>query len=187
MTTSPWKSSIIERWNRTLKSLISKHFIHTDSTRYVNDLQRLVDLYNSTKHSTILMKPNEVTPQTVPLAYSNTHRKQRKLNSIPSAQDLQVNDYVRVVEKKKTLGSGVLQPQFSKEIFQIVQVFKKKPQTMYSLKTFNGKPINGRFYEPELLKCYVPPDTIVKILKIRNLGSQKQMYVKTLDEQYKWI
>jgi hypothetical protein len=51
------KSCIVERWNRTMKERMFKYFTATNTNRYTDVLQELVDRYNNAKHSSIKMTP----------------------------------------------------------------------------------------------------------------------------------
>ena len=55
------KASIVERFNRTLKTRIWKYFTaHNDTRRYIDVLPQLVNAYNNTTHSSTKMKPAQV-------------------------------------------------------------------------------------------------------------------------------
>ena len=47
------KSSVVERWNRTMKNNMWKMFTANNSTVYYDKLKDLVNEYNNTKHSSI--------------------------------------------------------------------------------------------------------------------------------------
>ena len=51
------KAAIAERFNRTLKTRMDRHFTHSKSYRYVDVLENLVHSYNHTYHSSIGMSP----------------------------------------------------------------------------------------------------------------------------------
>jgi len=51
------KSSVVERWNRTMKERMFKYFIANNTRRYIDILDRLVQNYNNTIHSSIKMTP----------------------------------------------------------------------------------------------------------------------------------
>ena len=55
------KSSVVERWNRTIKNRTWKMFTANNNTVYWDKLDKLVDDYNNTKHSSIKMTPNEAS------------------------------------------------------------------------------------------------------------------------------
>jgi len=54
------KAAVVERFNRTLGEMIQKHLTSRDST-HIDVLQRLLDEYNNTYHSSIKMTPFEAS------------------------------------------------------------------------------------------------------------------------------
>ena len=54
------KSSVVERWNRTMKNRMWKMFTVGNNTVYGDKIDKLVDNYNDTNHSSVKMTPNEV-------------------------------------------------------------------------------------------------------------------------------
>ena len=55
------KASIVERFNRNLKSKLWRYFTHHDTLTYVDILDSVVDVYNRTRHRSIGMAPDDVT------------------------------------------------------------------------------------------------------------------------------
>ena len=55
------KSSVCERWNRTIKTKMWKQFTVQGNTQYLDMLPKLVKQYNNTKHSSIKMTPVEAS------------------------------------------------------------------------------------------------------------------------------
>jgi len=55
------KSSVIERWNRTIKERMYKYFSANATKRYIDILEGLVNRYSNAKHSSIKMTPIEVS------------------------------------------------------------------------------------------------------------------------------
>ena len=51
------KSSVVERWNKTMKNKMWKMFSANNNTVYWDKLDKLVDDYNNTYHSSIKMTP----------------------------------------------------------------------------------------------------------------------------------
>ena len=60
-TTGDTKASMVERFNRTLKSRMYRYFTSANTYKYLNVLQALVRGYNESFHRSIGMKPSEVT------------------------------------------------------------------------------------------------------------------------------
>ena len=55
------KSSVVERWNRTMKNRMWKMFTASNNTVYWDKIDKLVGEYNNTKHSSVKMTPNEAS------------------------------------------------------------------------------------------------------------------------------
>ena len=60
------KSSVVERWNRTMKEKMFKYFSANSTRRYIDVLDDMVKKYNSTWHSSIKMTPVSYTHLTLP-------------------------------------------------------------------------------------------------------------------------
>ena len=54
------KTSVVERFNRTLKTRMWRYFTKNQTIRYVDALQDFVRSYNDTYHSSIGMAPSAV-------------------------------------------------------------------------------------------------------------------------------
>ena len=59
-TNSHLKAVFIERFNRSLRELIMKHFVMNNNTVWYTILPKLIKIYNNRYHSTIKMKPIQV-------------------------------------------------------------------------------------------------------------------------------
>jgi len=55
------KSSVIERWNRTMKERMFKYFSANSTRRYIDVLDDMVNHYNNARHSSIKMNPVEAS------------------------------------------------------------------------------------------------------------------------------
>ena len=55
------KASIVERFNRTLKSKLYRYFTATNTLKHVDVLPKLVNQYNRTYHRSIKTTPAKVT------------------------------------------------------------------------------------------------------------------------------
>ena len=47
------KSSVIERWNRTMKNLMWKYFTANNTQKFIDVLPSMVEQYNNTYHRSI--------------------------------------------------------------------------------------------------------------------------------------
>ena len=57
------KSSVVERWNGTMKQKMFKYFTANNTEKYYDILDELVNIYNNTKHSSIKMTPVEASKE----------------------------------------------------------------------------------------------------------------------------
>jgi len=162
------KACIVERFNRTLKSLMYKEFTSVGTQKWFNILHKLIDKYNNTKHRTIGMTPVQAdkNPSSVML-------KQRKIADCKIK--FNVGDKVRISVQKGVFTKGYL-PNWSTEIFKVVKINKTSPIT-YNLKDYTGKPIAGCFYSEELHKTEYPEDYLIEKI-IRKKGDKS--FVKWL-------
>jgi len=72
-----------------------------------------------------------------------------------------VGDLVRITKEKVKFAKWYEQ-NFSTEIFQVFKVIQRMPQPVYELSDFQGRPIEGKFYNYELVKVTVSPKPSLK-------------------------
>ncbi|XP_043468242.1 uncharacterized protein LOC122502321 [Leptopilina heterotoma] len=140
--------------------------------KWINLLPTLMTKYNNKKHRTIGMKPKDVTLEDT----RELLRRIRKLRRIPLKRSkFKVGDRVRVSKFKNIFEKGYT-PNWTTEVFTVDKVKSTKPVT-YKLKDYQNQPIEGGFYEEELLKVQYPDVYLVeKVLKTRG----NDVYVKWL-------
>lgn len=146
-TFSTKKAAICERFNRTLKNKMWKQFSYRGSYKWIDILQSLVDEYNSTKHRTIKMKPNDVGYDDEMYLLNTVYH----LNSrVPLQQKskFKVGDFIRISKYKHVFSKGYT-PNWTTEIFKVRKVQQTAPIT-YLLSDLNGVEIKGSFYKEEL-------------------------------------
>ena len=180
-TYSVMKASIVERFNRTFKTIMFKEFSFNGTYKWIHIYKNLVGRYNNTIHSTIKMSPNNV----------NSSNEKHLLNTVYSHPKLfmpskfHIGDFVRISKYKNIFSKGY-HPNFSTEIFRIKSIQNTNPVT-YILEDFQGNPIKGGFYKEEILRTHYPHTYLVeKVLKRK--GSKS--YVKWLgfsNEHNSWI
>ncbi|XP_066601740.1 uncharacterized protein [Prorops nasuta] len=170
-TYSMLKASIVERWNRTLKTEMWKRFTLDGSYKWRNILQQLVDDYNARRHRTIGMRPVDVKPEhaehLLATVYSNI--------KIVGRTKFKAGDFVRISKYKNAFAKGYT-PKWTTEIFQITKVQRTNPAT-YLLRDSRGTDIHGGFYEYELLKTANPDVYLVEKI-LRKKGNK--VFVKWL-------
>ena len=143
------KSSVVERWIRTMKEKMWKYFSANSTNIYLNALPNLIREYNNTRHSSIKMTPVKVSKKENELrVWRNLYPEHLEVYDIKPK--FSVGDKVRISKKKKTFEKGYT-TRWTEEIFTIVEVKRTSPVT-YRIADLNGEKITGTFYEPELQK-----------------------------------
>ena len=77
-TTGDTKASMVERFNRTLKSRMYRYFTSANTYKYLNVFQVSVRGYNESFHRSIGMKPSEVTLENVSDVWDTLYGKKIK-------------------------------------------------------------------------------------------------------------
>jgi hypothetical protein len=154
---------------------LSRLFDATQSHRYIDNLQDIVDNYNSTHHSTLGIAPDEVDED-------NEANLKEKLYA-PKPQipfHFAVGDIVRISMAKRTFGKESTVQKWSHELFTVAHVLHTNPPT-YKLEDHKKDPILGIFYNQELQEAKKPDTYKVEgILKRRTLKGRKEVLVKWL-------
>lgn len=131
-TYSKIKTSMAERYNRTLKSALWKKFALNGNYKYLDYLQDLVDKYNSTRHSTIKMAPKKVTKKKAKQLLKSVFNHIK----IAAPGKFKIGQKVRVSKEKTLFRKGYL-PSWSSEVFTIYKINKTNPVS-YLLKDYQG-------------------------------------------------
>ena len=165
------KSSVVERWIRTMKEKMWKYFTDNNTYTYMDVLPELVKDYNNTVHSSIKMTPIEASKKKNELTvWRNLYPDRYKIYDL--TPKFSVGDKVRITKKKKVFEKGYT-TKWTEEIFKIKEIQNTNPIT-YKLQDLNDKEIKGTFYEPELQKT---KQQVFRIEEVLEKG-QKQSLVK---------
>ena len=159
------KSSIVERWIRTMKEKIWKYFTDSRTLRYIDVLPDLLEDYNNTVHSSTEFTPVEASKKKNKLAvwrnlYPNRYKRSRL------TPKFSVGDEVRISKKKKTFEKAYTL-RWTEEIFTIKEIRDTNPIT-YIIEDLQGGEVKGTFYEPELQKSKQQIYRIENVIKEEN-------------------
>ena len=159
------KSSIAERWIRTMKDKMWKHFTDSRTNKYLDVLPDLLEDYNNTVHSSTEFTPIDASKKKNELAvwrnlYPDRHKRSRL------TPKFSVGDEVRISKKKKVFEKGYTS-RWTEEIFTIKEIRDTNPIT-YKLEDLQGEEIKGTFYEPELQKSKQQIYRIEKVIEEEN-------------------
>jgi hypothetical protein len=168
------KAQMAERVIRTIKEKLWKQFTMQGTYNWTKIIDEIVDNYNNnTIHSTIGMEPNKVNKSNESFLLKSVYNQNNNKNSLKTPK-FNIGDLVRISKFKKTFEKGYM-PNYTTEIFKIIQVNRKFPNT-YLLEDYQQQPIAGQFYEQELLKVKHPPTAylVEKVIKRKD----KKSFVK---------
>lgn len=173
-TFSSVKASIVERFNRTLKTWMFKEFSLQGNYRWLKLLPQLLERYNARVHRSIGISPKRVT-----LANEAGLLKKLRKTGVKKKLKYSIGDTVRI-SKYKTLFAKGYTPNWSTELFTVDDIRFTSPPVYY-LRDSLGERIKGAFYEQELQKTAYPDTYLVeKVLQrkgdkalVRWLGMSK--------------
>jgi hypothetical protein len=170
------KASIVERFNRTLKTEMWKYFTHRETLTYVVVLSEMVASYNHTVHRTIGIPSAEVT-------WANQTTVSKRLcgrKGPKTSCKFSSGDRVRLSKARCTFKKGYL-PNWTEELFTVVKCIETRP-LVYLVKDDHGEILEGTLYIEELQKVIKTDDmyNIETILKKRKKGRRVQYLVKWL-------
>ena len=147
-TNSHLKAVVIERFNRSLRELMMKHFVKNNNTIWYNILPKLIKIYNNRYHSTIKMKPIQVNKNNEKYIKENIYT----YNKTSKNPKFKINHLVRISLKRRDIfdkpSSNI---KWSEELFKIHSINRSNVIT-YKIEDLNDEIIEGIFYEKELQK-----------------------------------
>ena len=178
------KASIVERFNRTLKSRLYRYLTAANTTQYLGILPSLVQRYNEDVHRSIGMASKDVTVK------NEAEVKQRLYGKVTKTRRrgrLKAGDKVRLSERVKTFKKGYL-TQWTEEVFRIQRVIQG-PVLMYKVEKFDGTPVKGTFYEEDLQKVTVDDDMLWRVEKVlkRRHGQMLVRWKGWPSKYHSWI
>jgi len=157
----PIKCAFIERFNRTFKRILVQLMEHHNSVRWVDFIKPAISIYQSRKHSSIGMSPDEAEDEENHAAiYEKLLRKYAKDDRIRYIKNKKLpkfrkGDIVKIFRKKGIFTRGFNQS-VTKEYFTIYHIDRRLSKDRYYLKDLMGERIIGSFYS-EYLVPFTPP------------------------------
>ena len=176
------KCSIIERFNKTLKSKMFKYFTNIGKRNYIEVLPQLITSYNNTYHRSIKMTPNQVTELNENEVFRNLYKVENKRALLKkfNKPKLALDDTVRLKYDSSKLDRSYY-PNWTDATFKIKSKLKQI-NPLYTVVDEKNKPIKQRFYDKELQKiANTGIYRVEKILKERKVNNKKQYFVKWLN------
>jgi transposase InsO family protein len=181
-------AAFIERFNRTLQSLIYKYMTENETHRFIDKISKdgvltnifaqLMHTYNNRKHRMIGTTP--CIAENDPEVHLSMRMKLAKYyDSIkPKKRTFSIGDTVRIAKQKGKFSRGYKE-QSNQEIFRIYEIREKSKIPMYLLETYDSsEKIKGAFYDFELTKMNNTDFRVEKVIKSRKRGNITENLVK---------
>jgi hypothetical protein len=186
------KCSIIERFNRTLKNKLHRHFTKTGKKRYVDILDQLVRGYNNSYHRSIKMTPNQVNEDNEKEVFYNLYGfvSKRELLRKLKMPALRAGDKVRQKYILGPLDRGYY-PNWTDQVYTIIKTVKNINKPLYFVKNSDGAVVKQRFYPEEIQK--IKENNIFRVERViseKVVGGKKYFKVKWLNHpssENSWI
>lgn len=187
------KCSVVERFNRTLKTRMFKYFSWKGKHRFLDVLSNLVKSYNHTGHRSTGFAPVNITTNNEDQVFEKLYgfksrremmlyyREQKKKNDVPSGSTCRIS-YERTPQDKGYF------PNWTDEKFKVRKVIKDR-KNMYTLQDAVGEDIEGRFY-PEEIQVINDNTYRIRILKKRIRRGVREVLVHWINHpssQDSWI
>ena len=148
---------------------------YIDKNVYFDVLDDIVRKYNNTVHSSIKMKPKDVTNDSFVEYDQESNKKDPKFI---------IGDNVRI-SKYKNVFSKSYTPNGSEEVFVVNKIKNTIPWT-YLINDLNSEKIMGTFYEKELQKTDQKEFRIEKVIKKK--GDKLSVKWKGYDNSFNsWV
>lgn len=161
------KASVVERYNRTIKSKMWKYFTANHTYRYLDVLNKLVHAYNNSFHRSIKMSPISVTSDNEREVWYNLYKSLKSTKT--KACLFSPGNIVRVSKHKLTFEKGY-ETNWSEELFVITECVSRDPP-VYRIKDLLDEPVLGTFYAQELQK--VKPKSEFPVERVISKRSRK--------------
>ncbi len=182
------KSNYVERFNRTLKSLITRYMTHKNTKHYLDVLPDLLYNYNHTLHSSLpKLSPAQVNKSNELKVWEHLYvkpllKQSKSKPPVVKKYVYKVGDLVRIPYLRRPF-SKVLDLHWSEELFKIARRFKRQEIPLYKIKDFHDEMIDGSFYTNELQKVNKDTDIewqVEKILKKKRVKGKTHVLVRWL-------
>ena len=166
------KASMVECFNRSLKTRMWRYFTEKQTIRYVDALQDFVRSYNDSYHRSIGMAPSAVNGANQETVWQRLYG-----HDGGGTPKYRVGDRVRISKAKRHFEKGYM-ANWTEELFTIVDAHRSDPP-VYRLVDWHGDSLDGTFYEPELQKVIVSADKTYRVeAELRRRNNGREVLVK---------
>jgi hypothetical protein len=125
-----------------------RYFRYTNTLKYIDILQDIIDSYNYTVHSRTKIAPLLVNEANEKEVFNNLYKNQTTQIERPK---FLISDLVRITKLKKLFEKGY-STNWTDELFKISKIIHTSPYPKYKIEDLKGNEIIGSFYKNELQK-----------------------------------
>jgi len=127
--------SIVERFNRTIRSLIDQYLTSYKTKKYIDKLPSLLSNYNNSVNASTDQKPNEINFDGEKKLYEeNKNRYDEVIKHIELEDPVFIDDKVRLLKNRGPFKKG-MKTRYSKNVYKVTEVLGHN----YTIKSENGK------------------------------------------------
>ena len=195
---SPFKCALVERFNRTLKTMLYKYFTSHKTKKWHNVLDQMVNAYNQRPNRTIGVPPASVLTEEDDrrvwqrVYYDSKEAQLRRADQKPSNADNAANagDRVRISLTKGHFEKGYM-PNWGREQMHVEQAVPQNRGTrarpVFKLVDAQGKKVNGQYYPEEVQR--IPDrlkDTAFEVERILRRRTDEGGHTETLVKFKGW-
>lgn len=174
---------MIERFNRTLKTILYRYFTKNTTFSFLDILEKIVYSYNHTFHSKIKCSPVQVNKKNEKKIRFDSYKvdKTKNINF-----KFEINDQVLISKNKNIFEKGYT-PNWMNEIFFINERILRYPP-LYKIRDKNNEIIEGSFYEQELQKIIRNFYKIEKIIRRKQKNKYSLVKYKNYSNDFnEWV
>ena len=176
-TNSPFKCALVERFNRTLKTMLYKYFTSHKTTKWCDVLGEMVNAYNQRPNRTIGVAPATVMTEADDkrvwrrVYYDSKEAQLRHADQRPSNVDNIANDgdRVRISLTKGHFDKGYI-PNWGREQLVVNKVIPPNrggyPRPVFKLADVQGEKVDGQYYPEEVQRV---PDRLQDLFEVERI------------------
>jgi hypothetical protein len=178
VTSDSHKLGIVNRFHRTLKEKLTRHFIATDSLNWVDVIDKIIYNYNHTINTSIGIEPYKVDSF---LEHEMILFKRNRTDLINKMKNynFKIGDKVRILNKKILFEDKMLPP-YSSIVYNVVQVFSNACLVKYNDTEIRVK--NDQLVKNNLIDNVVDSIDIPKLLN--ESKAERKFKREKLDEEF---
>ena len=164
------KLGIVNRFHRTIKSKLTKHFLATNSVNWIDAIDEMINNYNHSINRGIGLAPFKVNNAIESDIVASMRKETDRLKSV-IPESFEPRDTVRILRNKKLFGDKQLS-NYGDEVYTVVKVYKNA----LDIKGVDGK--TQRIKQSEVLKVkqaglYTPLASAINIANKEHSSSSK--------------